>query len=112
MLSGLKRTRSTTQRKKTALTSDLMKAVLLEVGGSSLKAKRDRAILLIGLMGALRWSEIAALDVTDLRFQKEGVVVLLRRSRRISSAKAATSRCARTPLTCSLKKAPTIGGKF
>jgi len=81
VLAGLKRIRGTAQRKKTALTSDLMKAVLLEVGGESLKAKRDRAILLVGLTGALRRSEIAALDVTDLRFQKEGVVVLLRRSK-------------------------------
>jgi len=81
VLSGLKRTRGTAQRKKTALTSDLMKAVLLEVGADSLKAKRDRAILLVGLTGALRRSEIAALDVTDLRFQKEGVVVLIRRSK-------------------------------
>jgi len=42
---------------------------------------RDRAILLFGLAGAFRRSELTALDVADLRFCEQGVIVTLRRSK-------------------------------
>lgn len=44
-------------------------------------AKRDRALLLLGLAGGLRRSELSALSVEDLSFVEEGVVVLIRRSK-------------------------------
>ncbi len=44
-------------------------------------AIRDRAILLFGLAGGFRRSEISSLRVEDLRFVEEGVVALLRRSK-------------------------------
>lgn len=44
-------------------------------------AVRDRAILLLGLAGGFRRSEISSLRVEDLRFVEEGVVALLRRSK-------------------------------
>ena len=44
-------------------------------------AKRDRALLLLGLAGGLRRSELSALLVEDLGFVEEGVVVLIRRSK-------------------------------
>src|SRR4051812_19303579 len=43
------------------------------------RALRDRALLLVGFAGALRRSELVALDVADLRFVAEGVVLALRR---------------------------------
>ncbi len=42
---------------------------------------RDRALLLLGLAGGLRRSELSALAVEDLAFVEEGVVVLIRRSK-------------------------------
>ncbi len=44
-------------------------------------AARDRALLLLGLAGGLRRSELSALLVEDLSFVEEGVVVLIRRSK-------------------------------
>ena len=44
-------------------------------------AVRDRALLLLGLAGGLRRSELSALSVEDLSFVEEGVVVLIRRSK-------------------------------
>jgi len=44
-------------------------------------AKRDRALLLLGLAGGLRRSELSALLLEDLSFVEEGVVVLIRRSK-------------------------------
>lgn len=49
--------------------------------GSGLRAARDRAILLVGWSGALRRSEIAALQAEDLTFLDKGVSVLIRRSK-------------------------------
>jgi site-specific recombinase XerD len=45
------------------------------------KGIRDRALLLLGFAAALRRSELVALDVQDLSFVSEGVVVRLRRSK-------------------------------
>jgi integrase len=47
----------------------------------SLLGSRDRALLLIGFAGAFRRSELVSLDVEDLAFEREGVVVTLRRSK-------------------------------
>ena len=44
-------------------------------------AKRDRALLLVGFAGALRRSELAALEVQDLAFGADGMRVRLRRSK-------------------------------
>jgi integrase len=42
---------------------------------------RDKAILLLGLAGAFRRSELVALDVDNLSFREQGVIVTLRRSK-------------------------------
>ena len=45
------------------------------------KAVRDRCLLLLGFTAALRRSELVALDIEDVAFEDEGVVVTLRRSK-------------------------------
>jgi len=42
---------------------------------------RDKALLLLGFAGAFRRSEIASLMVEDLTFSRDGITVLLRRSK-------------------------------
>jgi integrase len=42
---------------------------------------RDRALLLIGFAGALRRSELVALDVPDIEHVRRGIVLHLRRSK-------------------------------
>jgi integrase len=61
--------------------------MLLEVRGDDLKAKRDRAIVLLGFAAALRRSELAALCIEDLRFEKRGLLVTIRRSKTDQEAK-------------------------
>ncbi|MHB1711503.1 MAG: site-specific integrase [Acidimicrobiales bacterium] len=46
-----------------------------------IRSIRDRAVVLLGFAGALRRSEIAGLDVADLRFVPEGVEVTVRMSK-------------------------------
>ena len=45
------------------------------------KGTRDRALMLLGFAAALRRSELVGLDVCDLEFKAEGVVVHLVRSK-------------------------------
>ena len=47
----------------------------------NLTGVRDRALVLIGYAGAFRRSELAAIEVADLTFSKNGLVIDLRRSK-------------------------------
>jgi integrase len=49
------------------------------VGGDGLRQLRDRAILLIGFASAMRRSELVALDLSDLKWTAEGVLIHIRR---------------------------------
>jgi len=49
--------------------------------GKALLAARDRALLVLGFYGALRRSELVALDTTDVEVNDQGLVVTLRRSK-------------------------------
>jgi integrase len=46
-----------------------------------LRALRDRALLLVGFAAALRRSELVALDVADVAFVPEGMILTLRRAK-------------------------------
>ena len=54
---------------------------MIEALPEGLKGVRDRALLLVGFAGAFRRSELVSLDVDDLDFTEEGLVVTLRRSK-------------------------------
>lgn len=58
-------------------------AHLLRIVGKPRKCAeiRDQALLLIGFSGAFRRSELVALDVSDLEFVAEGLLITLRRSK-------------------------------
>jgi integrase len=61
------------------MTEDLQK--LVDVMGGDLVDVRDRALLLVGFAGALRRSELVALEVRDVDWVDGGVVVTVRRSK-------------------------------
>lgn len=54
---------------------------MLHALGQSARDDRDRALLLIGFVGAFRSSELVALDVADMEWVPEGLRVHLRRSK-------------------------------
>jgi len=54
---------------------------MIEAQPDTLTGLRNRAILLLGFAGALRRSELVSLDVADLDFTSDGLVVTLRRSK-------------------------------
>lgn len=47
----------------------------------SILGVRDRALILLGFAGAMRRSDLVGLDVTDLAFGDEGLVVVVRKSK-------------------------------
>jgi site-specific recombinase XerD len=78
---GVARTIGAAQTRKSAATLSDLRSMLLEVRGEGLKAARDRALVLLGFSCALRRSELAALEVDDVIFCKEGMRIRIRRSK-------------------------------
>lgn len=79
MLQGVRRSSDRAVRQVAPLQkSDLLKMVR---GLTDLRGVRDSALLLLGFAGAFRRSELVALDVDDVRFSDEGMLVRLRRSK-------------------------------
>jgi site-specific recombinase XerD len=77
---GIKRTHGTNQNGKApAVIADLR--AMIAAQPDTLAGLRNRALLLLGFAGALRRSELVALDAEDLDFTSSGLVVTLRRSK-------------------------------
>ena len=78
-LKGIRRRHGTAQQGKTPLlTCDILR--ILTAAPETLAGKRDRALVLMGFIGGFRRSELTSLDVADLRWTEEGLVVRVRRS--------------------------------
>lgn len=81
-LQGMKRSLSQNQphqiiedRKSALLTTDINK--MIESLPNNLQGKRDRAILLVGFVGALRRSELASIQIEHLKSVPEGYTLFL-----------------------------------
>ena len=81
VMQGILRQQRKPVRPAAALTSEELRKLLVGCG-SDLGGVRDRALLLTGFAGALRRSELVGLDVADLRFGKDGVILRIRHSKR------------------------------
>lgn len=78
-LRGIRRTRGRAARQVAPLLkTDVFRLVK---GLTGLQGLRDKALLLLGFSGALRRSELVALDVEDLQFVENGMVIRLQRSK-------------------------------
>lgn len=87
-LQGIRRRRGRPPRQAAPLLkTDLLRAVR---GLHGLRGLRDKALLLLGFAAALRRSELVSLDVSDLEFCAEGVLVSLRRSKTDQEGKGRT----------------------
>ncbi|MBS0588893.1 MAG: site-specific integrase [Proteobacteria bacterium] len=78
-LRGIRRINGSRQRQ----VMPLLKADLVKIARklTGLIGLRDKALLLIGFAGAFRRSELVALQVEDVRFVAEGVMIHVRRSK-------------------------------
>jgi integrase len=80
VLKGLRRAHGVRPNQKAPITVTELRAMVAGLDGD-LAGIRDRALLVLGMAGAFRRSELAALGVTDLTFVDEGVLVLVRKSK-------------------------------
>lgn len=79
-LDGIKRRHGTRQAGSDALRTDTIVAICQSLGLDA-HGVRNKAIVLLGFAGGFRRSELAALEVPDLAFRNDGLVVTLQRSK-------------------------------
>jgi integrase len=80
LLAGVRRIHGSAQRQVTAVLTDDLKS-MLAITPESPCGLRNRAVLLLGFAGAFRRTELVGLNVGDLDFQRNGLVVTLRRTK-------------------------------
>lgn len=81
-MQGIRRTFGVAQRRVKALVkTDLLEILVMVSRQKPLNAARDRALLLIGFAGALRRSELVAIQCNDITRFDSGMEILLRRSK-------------------------------
>ena len=80
-MKGIRRHHFATQKKAQPLLFESLMTVVVAMECKRLRDKRDIAILCLGFMTGLRRSELVALDVKDLEFEKRGMTVHVRRSK-------------------------------
>jgi integrase len=79
-MKGIRRLHGTAPAKKAAVVVDVLRDAVSELAKvSGPRALRNRALLLVGFAGALRRSELVALDVADIQPVTEGIIITLRR---------------------------------
>jgi site-specific recombinase XerD len=80
VMSGIRRKHGTAPTQKAPVVDQEL-ALLVGTLGNDLRGLRDRALLTIGWFGAFRRSELVALTVDDVKQEREGLVVAVRRSK-------------------------------
>jgi len=80
-LDGARRRLGTAQRKKAPLTTDLLGRVFADLDPAAAADQQDRVILLFVYAGALRRSELVALDLDDITVDADGIRLRIARSK-------------------------------
>lgn len=80
-LTGLARQKGALQKGKTPLYIEDMQKITEIIDVSRLSGLRDRAVLLLGFMGAFRRSELSGLNAEDVAFFPQGLVVTITHSK-------------------------------
>lgn len=80
-LDAIKREKGTLQRGKAPLLLEDLGALSSYFDTSDIRGLRDKALLLTGFMGAFRRSELVKIDIEDLTFTEQGVIILVAHSK-------------------------------
>lgn len=82
-LKSIRRKLGNYQRGKTPILLEELNKIInaIERNESNIRKIRDKSIILLGFAGGFRRSEIVSLDLEDVEFVKEGIKVLLRKSK-------------------------------
>jgi hypothetical protein len=96
---GIRRTYGSARVRKAPAVAGKMLGMVARAP-DKLSGLRDRALLLIGFGGALRRSELVALDVEDIQETETGLLVTIRGSKTDQERAGATIAIARGDVTC------------
>ena len=88
-LAGIRRSRVVEPDRKAAADADIVMQLLWSIQGDGMAALRDRALIAFGMALAARRSELVALDVADLAWEKQGLRVTIRSSKTDQEAQGA-----------------------
>jgi len=80
ILSGISRQKGSLQKGKSPILTDELRKMLSSLP-DTLLGLRSKALLLIGFSGGFRRSELIGIQMEDLAFETQGVVILLRKSK-------------------------------
>ncbi|MDZ7896942.1 MAG: site-specific integrase [Arcicella sp.] len=81
VMEGIKRTKGIRQKQAPAFKLNILKQLLREFDTETNANLRNKTLLLLGFTGAFRRSELVSLNVEDLTFSKEGLIVSLQKSK-------------------------------
>jgi integrase len=88
---GVRRTVGTAPRRRVhAVTTAEIRRIIEGIDVVSLRGLRDRALILTGYAAALRRSELTGLDIDDLAWRRDGVVLTIRRAKGDQEGRGAT----------------------
>ncbi len=100
-MQGLRRVKGTSSSPRRALrVVDVRK--MISTVPDSVVGIRDRAIILLGFTGGMRRSEVVGLDVSDVTFEPEGIILTIRKSKRDQERRGrrVAVPCGRYEATC------------
>ena len=80
-LVGLSRRKGASQKGKTPLYWEELRKIIQLLDTNKLSDMRDKAILLLGFMGAFRRSELSAINAEDIQYFPQGIVVTITHSK-------------------------------
>ena len=81
VMEGIKRANGIRQKQAPAFKLNKLKSMLREIDTECNAKLRDKALLLLGFTGAFRRSELVALNIEDLQFTEEGLIVSMKKSK-------------------------------
>src|SRR5579862_6719471 len=81
LMKGIRRTRGTAQTGKSPVKVEHLRTIMAGLDPERAIDTRDRALMLVGFAGAFRRSGLVGLDIEDLEFNENGLVVQLNRSK-------------------------------
>ena len=101
VLKGIRRQLSVRRQQKSALRADDVRRMVRTLGKDP-RSLRDRALILVGFATACRRSELAALQVSDLKDHRDGLILEIRRSKTDQDGEGLLKlvRCGRDRGTC------------
>ena len=80
-LDAIKREKGTMQRGKNPILMEDLQSMTSCFDINDISKIRDKALILLGFMGAFRRSELVAINIEDLTFSNDGVIILLAKSK-------------------------------